>query len=183
MIFFDEVDSIAPVRGAGGESAVTERVVSQLLTELDGMENMHGVIVLAATNRADMIDTALLRPGRFDKIIQIPMPDKESRKSILDINAKEVPIVTDAKNSGYVNLNKIAEMTDGLSGADVAAIANTAVSLVIHEFLDTKPDAKEIEKTETVPKVTMRHFEDAVKKVRDQKDLKTGQKIVASYYR
>ena len=87
VVFFDEIDSIAPIRGAGGETAVTERVVSQLLTELDGMENMHGVIVLAATNRADMIDPALLRPGRFDKIIQIPLPDKESRKSILKINA------------------------------------------------------------------------------------------------
>ncbi|MEK0352799.1 MAG: AAA family ATPase, partial [Nitrosopumilus sp.] len=80
VIFFDEIDSIAPIRGAGGDVQVSERVVSQLLTELDGMENMHGVIVLAATNRADMIDPALLRPGRFDKIIQIPLPDKESRK-------------------------------------------------------------------------------------------------------
>jgi len=93
VIFFDEIDSIAPIRGAGGETAVTERVVSQLLTELDGMENMRGVVVLAATNRADMIDTALLRPGRFDKIIQIPLPDKESRKSILAINAKEFPLL------------------------------------------------------------------------------------------
>ena len=89
VVFFDEIDSIAPIRGAGGETAVTERVVSQLLTELDGMENMHGVVVLAATNRADMIDPALLRPGRFDKIIQIPLPDKESRKSILKINAEK----------------------------------------------------------------------------------------------
>ena len=92
VIFFDEIDSIAPIRGAGGETAVTERVVSQLLTELDGMENMHGVVVLAATNRADMIDPALLRPGRFDKIIQIPLPDKESRRSILEINCEDIPI-------------------------------------------------------------------------------------------
>ena len=87
VVFFDEIDSIAPIRGAGGETAVTERVVSQLLTELDGMENMHGVVVLAATNRPDMIDPALLRPGRFDKLIQIPLPDKDSRISILKINA------------------------------------------------------------------------------------------------
>ncbi|MEK6966871.1 MAG: CDC48 family AAA ATPase, partial [Thermoproteota archaeon] len=92
IIFFDEIDSIAPVRGAGGETAVTERVVSQLLTELDGMENLRGVVVLGATNRADMIDPALLRPGRFDKIIQIPMPDKESRKSILEINVRDPSI-------------------------------------------------------------------------------------------
>ena len=183
VIFFDEIDSIAPVRGAGGETAVTERVISQLLTELDGMENMHGVVVLAATNRADMIDTALLRPGRFDKIVQVPMPDKDSRKSILEIKAKEIPTVTDPKDPGYVNLEKIAENTDGMSGADVAAISNTAVSLVIHEFLDAHPDAKEVEKSSSDTKVTMKHFEDAMKKIRDQKDLKIGQKLVASYYR
>ncbi len=183
VIFFDEIDSIAPIRGAGGETAVTERVVSQLLTELDGMENMHGVVVLAATNRADMIDSALLRPGRFDKIIQIPLPDKESRKSILAINAKQIPIISDPKSPGYVDIEKIAETTDGLSGADVAAIANTAVSLVIHEFLDAHPDVKEAEKASENAKVTMKHFEEAVKKVREQKDLKIGQKVVASYYR
>ena len=92
VIFFDEIDSIAPIRGAGGETAVTERVVSQLLTELDGMENMHGVVVLAATNRADMIDPALLRPGRFDKIISIPLPDKDSRKKVLEIHSKDIPL-------------------------------------------------------------------------------------------
>jgi transitional endoplasmic reticulum ATPase len=135
VVFFDEIDSIAPIRGAGGETAVTERVVSQLLTELDGMENMHGVIVLAATNRADMIDPALLRPGRFDKIIQIPLPDKESRKSILKINAEKIPTVADEKDPQHIDFEKLSELTDGLSGADTASIANTAVSLVIHEFL------------------------------------------------
>src|SRR3972149_4583695 len=137
---------------------------------------MRGVVVLAATNRADMIDSALLRPGRFDKIIQIPLPDKESRKSILAINAKEIPIVNDPKRPGYVDIEKIAEVTDGLSGADVAAIA-------IHEFLDAHPDVKEAEKASEGAKVTMKHFEAAVKKVREQKDLKFGQKVVASYYR
>jgi len=183
VVFFDEIDSIAPIRGAGGETAVTERVVSQLLTELDGMENMHGVVVLAATNRPDMIDPALLRPGRFDKIIQIPLPDKESRKMILKINAEKIPIITDPKDPQHVDLDKIAESTDGLSGADTAAIANTAVSLVIHEFLDTHPDVKDIEKSSVDAKVTMKHFEDAVRKVREQKNLKIGEKLVASYYR
>ena len=183
VIFFDEIDSIAPIRGAGGETAVTERVVSQLLTELDGMENMHGVIVLAATNRADMIDPALLRPGRFDKIIQIPMPDRESRKRIIEINSKDIPAVTDKNDPEHIDFDKLAEATDGMSGADVAAIANTAVSLVIHEFLDSHPEVKEIEKTSTGARVTMKHYEEATKKVRDQKDLKLGQKIVASYYR
>jgi len=183
VVFFDEVDSIAPIRGAGGETAVTERVVSQLLTELDGMENMHGVIVLAATNRADMIDPALLRPGRFDKIIQIPLPDKESRKSILKINADKIPTISEESDPKHVDFNKLAEITDGLSGADTASIANTAVSLVIHEFLDSHPDVKDIQKTAIDAKVTMKHFEEAVKKVREQKDLKMGEKLVASYYR
>jgi len=183
VVFFDEIDSIAPIRGAGGETAVTERVVSQLLTELDGMENMHGVIVLAATNRADMIDPALLRPGRFDKIIQIPLPDKESRKSILKINAEKIPTISESSDPKHVDFDKLAEITDGLSGADTASIANTAVSLVIHEFLDSHPDVKEIEKASIDAKVTMKHFEEAVKKVREQKDLKMGEKLVASYYR
>ena len=183
VVFFDEIDSIAPIRGAGGETAVTERVVSQLLTELDGMENMHGVIVLAATNRADMIDPALLRPGRFDKIIQIPLPDKESRKSILKINAEKIPTITEESNPNRVDFEKLSDMTDGLSGADTAAIANTAVSIVIHKFLDANPDVKDIEKQAIDAKVEMKHFEEAVKKVREQKDLKLGEKLVASYYR
>ncbi len=182
VIFFDEIDSIAPIRGAGGETAVTERVVSQLLTELDGMENMHGVVVLAATNRADMIDPALLRPGRFDKIIQIPLPDKESRKSILEINCEDIPIA-DPNGPDKIDYEKLAENTDGLSGADVASIANTAVSLVVHEHLDNAPDPKAVEEKAAKAKVTMKHFEEAVKKVREQKDLKLGEKLVASYYR
>ena len=188
VIFFDEIDSIAPVRGIGGETAVTERVVSQLLTELDGIESLYGVVVLAATNRADMIDTALLRPGRFDKIVLVPMPDKEGRKKILEITTKSIPVVRDSttngvKNPDYVDLDKIAETTDGMSGADVAAIANTAVSLVIHEFLAKYPDQKEAEKQATEAKVAMRHFEEAVRKVRTQKELKIGEKVAVPYYR
>jgi transitional endoplasmic reticulum ATPase len=188
VIFFDEIDSIAPVRGVGGETAVTERVVSQLLTELDGIESLHGVVVLAATNRADMIDTALLRPGRFDKIILVPMPDKEGRKKILEISTKEIPIDREqkseaGKNPEYVDLEKLSDSTDGLSGADVASIANTAVSLVIHEFLDKYPDQKEAEKKAVEAKVTMRHFEEAVRKVRTQKELKIGEKVAVPYYR
>ena len=183
VVFFDEIDSIAPIRGAGGETAVSERVVSQLLTELDGMENMHGVVVLAATNRADMIDPALLRPGRFDKIIQIPLPDKESRKSILKINAAKIPTITEESDPNHVDFEKLADITDGLSGADTASIANTAVSLVIHKFLDSNPDVKDLEKSSVDAKVEMKHFEEAVKKVREQKDLKMGEKLVASYYR
>jgi transitional endoplasmic reticulum ATPase len=130
-----------------------------------------------------MIDPALLRPGRFDKIIQIPLPDKESRKSILKINAEKIPTITDENDPNHINFEKLSELTDGLSGADTASIANTAVSLVIHEFLDKNPDVKDIEKKDVDAKVTMKHFEEAVKKVREQKDLKIGEKLVASYYR
>ncbi|MBT7823804.1 MAG: AAA family ATPase, partial [Thaumarchaeota archaeon] len=194
VIFFDEIDSIAPIRGAGGETAVTERVVSQLLTELDGMENMHGVVVLAATNRADMIDPALLRPGRFDKIISIPLPDKDSRKKVLEIHSNDIPLA-DKDSADAIDFEKLAEMTDGLSSADVASIANTAVSLVVHEHLDnaapdknlsddeTKKIVDAIEKKATDAKVTMKHYEEAVRKVREQKDLKMNDKLVASYYR
>lgn len=188
VIFFDEIDSIAPIRGVGGETAVTERVVSQLLTELDGIESLQGVVVLAATNRADMIDTALLRPGRFDKIILVPLPDKEGRKKILEINTKDIPtekeqMTSGVKNPDYVDLDKIAELSDGMSGADVASISNTAVSLVIHEFLAKYPDQKEAEKQAAEARVTMRHFEEAVRKVRAQKELKIGEKVAVPYYR
>jgi transitional endoplasmic reticulum ATPase len=194
VIFFDEIDSIAPIRGAGGETAVTERVVSQLLTELDGMENMHGVVVLAATNRADMIDPALLRPGRFDKIISIPLPDKDGRKMVMEIHSKDIPLA-DKNGPDKIDFEKLAELTDGLSSADVASIANTAVSLVVHEHLDnaapdknlsdeeTKKLVDEIEKKAEDAKVTMKHYEEAVRKVREQKDLKMNDKLVASYYR
>ena len=111
VVFFDEIDSVNPVRGMGGDSMVTERVVSQLLTELDGIQSLSGVVVLAATNRADIIDTALLRPGRFDKILLVPLPDKSARLKILEIHSKDKPLGSD------VNLTRMNEMTDGFSGA------------------------------------------------------------------
>ena len=140
VVFFDEIDSIAPTRGMGGDSMVTERVVSQLLTELDGIQALSGVVVLAATNRADMIDPALLRPGRFDKIVFVPMPDKTARQKILEIHSKDKPIGPD------VDLLKAAELTDGFSGADTSSVANTAVSLVLHEYLAKYPTPEESSK-------------------------------------
>ena len=132
VIFFDEIDSIAPTRGGGMEGGVhssAERMVSQLLTEMDGIQEIHEVVVLAATNRIDMIDTALLRPGRFDKIVYVPKPDVKTRQKILEIHTKGKPLGRD------VDLITIAEVTEGFSGADVSAVANTAVSLVLHEYL------------------------------------------------
>ena len=103
IIFFDEIDAIAPTRGAGSDSHVTERVVSQLLTELDGLEELHSVVVLAATNRPDMVDTALLRPGRLDRLLYIPPPDEESRVEIFKIHTAGKPIGPD------VNLEELAK--------------------------------------------------------------------------
>ena len=118
----------------------------------------------------------------------MPLPDKDSRKKILEINTKEIPAEREAtingvKNPNYVDLDKIAESTEGMSGADVAAISNTAVSLVIHEFLAKYPDQKEAEKQAAEAKVSMRHFEEAVRKERTQKELKIGEKVAVPYYR
>ena len=187
VLFFDEIDSIAPNRKERGGALGTERVVSQLLTEMDGMETFYGVVVLAATNRPDMMDPALLRPGRFDKIILVELPNKEGRKKILEIATKEIPIDRDKKNEvglnpDYVDLEKIAISTEGLSGAEVASISNTAVSLVIQEVLSKHLDQKSVEKEIEKIKVMFRHFEEATKRVIKQKDLKIVQKISAPYY-
>src|SRR6188768_1484852 len=166
VVFFDEIDSIAPVRGMGGDSMVTERVVSQLLTELDGIQSLSGVVVLAATNRADIIDTALLRPGRFDKILLVPLPDKSARQKILEIHSKDKPLGPD------VNLARIAEMTDGFSGADTSSVVNTAVSLVLHEYLAKYPTPEEAARHASEAHVMMRHIEEGVKKIKAQREGK-----------
>ena len=160
VVFFDEIDSIAPTRGMGGDSMVTERVVSQLLTELDGIQALSGVVVLAATNRADIIDPALLRPGRFDKIVFVPLPDKIARLKILEIHSKDKPLGSD------VNLSRIAELTEGFSGADTSSVSNTSVSLVLHEYLAKYPTPEEAAKHVSEAHVMMRHFEEGVKKIK-----------------
>ena len=177
VVFFDEIDSIVPTRGMGGDSMVTERVVSQLLTELDGIQALSGVVVLAATNRSDMIDPALLRPGRFDKIVFVPMPDKHARLKILEIHSKDKPLGPD------LDLNKISELTDGFSGADTGSVANTAVSLVLHEYLARYPTPEEAAKHVSEAHVMMRHFEEAVKKIKAQREGKPGERVTVPYYR
>ncbi|NWG10000.1 MAG: CDC48 family AAA ATPase [Nitrososphaerales archaeon] len=176
IIFFDEVDSLAPVRGMGGDSMVTERVVSQLLTELDGIQALAGVVVLAATNRIDMVDPALLRAGRFDKLVYIPMPDKAARRTILEIHAKGKPLID-------FDLGKVAEATEGFSGADLAAIINTATSLSIQEFISKYPNPEEANKHLKESMVPMRHIEEAIKKVKSSREGKTMEKAAVPYYR
>ena len=178
IIFFDEMDALAPARGLGGDSMVTERVVSQLLTELDGIQSLSGVVVLAASNRMDMVDPALLRAGRFDKLLYIPQPDKKSRKQILLIHSKNKRLGTD------LDLDRIAELTDGMSGADMTSIVNTAVSLVLQEYIGvyTKPEEARAHASEAI--VTMRHFETAIRKVKTSRDGRPLERAAAvAHYR
>ncbi|MDA4117940.1 MAG: CDC48 family AAA ATPase [Thaumarchaeota archaeon] len=179
IIFFDEIDAIAPTRGMGGDSMVTERVVSQLLTELDGIQSLEGVVVLAATNRIDMVDPALVRPGRFDKVIPIPMPDKESRRQILTINMEGKQIANEVKK----DLQSLVDITEGFSGADVAALVNTAVSMELQEYVAKYPKPEDAKKHLEEAIVTFDHFKEAVKKVRSSRESKPMEKVAVPYYR
>ena len=161
IIFFDELDAIAPTRGGDhGDSHVTERVISQLLTEMDGLEILTNVVVIAATNRPDIIDPALLRPGRFDRILYVSPPDRESRLQILKIHTKKKPLSED------VNVEDLANKTDGYTGADIASLASAAVMLALREHIAKYPDSKEAEKHTDDLKIGMKHFDEAMKKIR-----------------
>ncbi len=130
IVFFDEIDAIAASRGGGAmDTGVGERVISQLLTELDGLEELNNVTVIAATNRPDLVDAALLRPGRFDRLLAIPTPDLAARKQIFQIHAKGKPLTKD------VDLDEFARRADGMSGADIAGICNEAAMLSIREYV------------------------------------------------
>ncbi len=160
IIFFDELDAIAPTRGNHGDSHVTERVISQFLTEMDGLEILTNVVVIGATNRPDIIDPALLRPGRFDRILYVPPPDRESRLQIIKIHTKKKPLDQD------VNIEVLADKTDGYTGADIASLSSAAVMLALREHITKYPDSKEAEKQTKDLKINMQHFEDAMKKIR-----------------
>ena len=160
IIFFDELDAIAPTRGDHGDSHVTERVISQFLTEMDGLEILTNVVVIGATNRPDIIDPALLRPGRFDRILYVPPPDRESRLQIIKIHTKKKPLAED------VNIEDLADKTDGYTGADIASLSSAAVMLALREHITKYPDSKEAEKQTKDLKINMKHFEDAMKKIR-----------------
>ncbi len=178
VIFFDEIDSIAPTRGMEGGAGGTERMVSQILTEIDGISELHGVVVLGATNRPDMVDPALLRPGRFDRIVLVPNPDSQTRKKILEIHTKGKPIGQD------VDIQKIGEtITEGFSGADTASIVNTAISIVLHEYLARYPTPEEAAKHASEAHVMMHHFEEAVKKIKTQRETRPKETLALSHYR
>ncbi|WP_290624042.1 MULTISPECIES: CDC48 family AAA ATPase [unclassified Archaeoglobus] len=180
VLFFDEIDSLAPRRGGIGDSHVTERVVSQLLTELDGMEELKDVVVIAATNRPDMIDPALLRPGRIERHIYIPPPDKKAREEIFRIHLRGKPLDDD------VSIEELAEKTEGYSGADIEAVCREAGMLAIRELIKpgmTKEEAKEAAKK---LKITKKHFEEVLKKVKPsltKEDVKKYEKMIEDFHR
>ena len=161
IIFFDELDSITPVRGSGfGSSQVTERVISQILTELDGLEELKDVVVIGATNRIDIVDPALLRPGRFDRLLNVPVPDLEARKDILKLHLDKKPLADDVK------IDELAQRTSGYTGADLAALANTTSMLVIKEHI-TKSKTLEKAKADLKDlKISMKDFEKTLEKMK-----------------
>jgi len=146
IIFFDEIDAIVPIRGTRFDSGVTDRIVNQLLTELDGIVLLKGVVVLAATNRPDILDPALLRPGRFDRIIYVPPPDYKARLEIFKVHTRRMPLADD------VSLEELARATEGYTGADIAAVCREAAITALRE-------------TGKPTKVSMRHFKAAMSKV------------------
>ena len=176
VLFFDELDSIAKMRGGGGGDAggAGDRVMNQLLTEMDGMGAKKQVFIIGATNRPDIIDTALMRPGRLDQLIFIPMPDLESRKSILRAVLRKSPVAKD------VDLDFLAEKTDKFSGADLTEICQRAAKLAIRESIareierekmkgegdDAAGDTMDVEEEDLVPEISREHFEEAMRSAR-----------------
>ena len=157
IIFLDEVDALVPRRGGGSNSHVTENVVSQILTEIDGLEELNNVLIIGATNRLDIVDEALLRPGRFDRIIKVPNPDTNGRKHIFEIHTKNKPLGNDVK------ISEIVRLTDDFSGAEIAAVANRAAIIALKRYVGGKSNnILEI-------KISQQDLVDAVDKVRPQK--------------
>ena len=155
IIFLDEVDALVPRRGSGGSNShVTENVVSQILTEIDGLEELNNVLIIAATNRLDIVDEAFLRPGRFDRIIKVPNPDQKGRQHIFEIHTKSKPLASDVK------ISEIVKLTDNFSGAEIAAVANRAAIAALRRYVSGKSkNVKEI-------KITQQDLIDAVDKVK-----------------
>ncbi len=160
IIFFDEIDSIVPVRGTVFDAGVTERVVSQILTELDGLEELKNVVVVAATNRPDMVDPAMLRPGRLDRLIYIMPPDLKDRMTIFNIHLKGKPLSTE------VNVEKLAEISDGYVGADIEAICREAAMLALRDDIKPGMEREEVKKLVSMVRIKNDHFEKAFNIVR-----------------
>ncbi len=159
VVFFDEIDSIAGERGQRmSDSGVGERVVSQLLTELDGVEELDDVVIIAATNRPDLIDSALLRPGRLDRHVHVPVPDEEARQAIFEVHTRDKPL------ADTVDLDRLARMTDGYVGADIEAVTREAAMIATRELIDSV-DPEDIEGSVGNVLITMDHFEAALDEI------------------
>ena len=159
VVFFDEIDSIAGKRGQNsGDSGVGERVVSQLLTELDGLEELEDVVVIATTNRPDLIDPALVRPGRLDRHIHVPVPDEEGRRKILEVHTRDKPLADD------VDLDQLARKTEGYVGADLEALTREATMAATREFIGSV-DPDDVDDSVGNVRITSDHFEDALGEV------------------
>jgi transitional endoplasmic reticulum ATPase len=159
IIFFDELEAIAGSRGGGSSDGgnVTERVISQMLTEMDGIEELRGVVILGATNRPDLLDPALLRAGRFEVRLDLPMPDKASRRAILGVHARHKRLGDD------VDLDVLAEETEGLAGADIEAACRRAAMESIKAFVEAgDPERDPVEMA-----ITMQQFRDAIEAMRE----------------
>ena len=155
ILFFDEIDSVVPRRGSSSTDAhVTERVISQFLTEMDGIEELKGVVVLAATNRLDMVDPAILRSGRFDILFELPKPDEKTREEIFKIHTKNKPLAKE------INLKEFAKDTEGKVGADIEFICRKAAMLAIREYIEAQSLKSKVQSLEL--KITKRHFEEAL---------------------
>ncbi|HLI91329.1 MAG TPA: CDC48 family AAA ATPase [Ktedonobacteraceae bacterium] len=142
IVFFDEIDALAPRRGGGNDGNVGDRVIAQLLTEMDGIEGRAGVIVLAATNRPELIDTALLRPGRFDMVVELHYPDEAERQAIFAVHLRGRPLAPD------VSIEQLAQMTANASGADIEAICRRAALLALREWITPRLDVGRVQITE-----------------------------------
>jgi transitional endoplasmic reticulum ATPase len=164
ILFLDEIDSLVPRRGSGGDSHVTERVISQFLTEMDGIEEMKGVLVLAATNRRDLLDPALLRSGRFDLSFEVLPPDLENRWKIFGIHTADKVLGKD------VDLKELAAKTENMVGADIEFICRKAAMLAIREFIGN--NRSETGDWQKYFKITKKHFESAIAVVEKQNDIK-----------
>ncbi len=160
VVFFDEIDSIATERGKNaGDSGVGERMVSQLLTELDGLEALEDVVVIATSNRPDLIDSALLRPGRLDRHVHVPVPDEEARRKIFEVHTQHKPLADD------VDLDRLARRTEGYVGADIEAVCREASMAASREFIASVSREEVAESVGNV-RVTMDHFDQALDQVR-----------------
>jgi transitional endoplasmic reticulum ATPase len=148
VIFFDEIDSVAAMQGMEStDSRTSERVLNQILTEMDGLETLKDVVVIAATNRPNLLDPAILRPGRFDRLVYLGAPDRKGRLKIFNIHTKNTPL------AGDVDLETLAETTEGYVGADIESVCREAVMNALREDFN-------------IEKIEMRHFREALKKVK-----------------